>query len=370
MNGGLFLGAFLGIMGSVMSVSGLILQRLSQRSNERLPSEQRKSALRQGKNVLGLLLMAVGAMSDATAFGFAPQSFLAPFGSITLVMNAVAAPYFLKEKVDRRDVFATVCVFSGVLVSLMFSNHSTPIYTYVDLVSMFMKALMLAYTIMFFSAVGLMVGNIYFFSRTHYLKPGLPRKVSIAAVGLARFSSEPESSAELDNDFPDDDNGSDKRSCQRACVRLSFPVLAGVFGGGSVLFAKAVIELVRASATGNEGGWNTAVPYLLFLGVGSFLGLQVVILNRSLRLFEAFFVVPVYQTFWVFANICNGAFYYGEMRSFSVQQWVMYPVGLTVMFIGVYFLAKRPANDHLQEGLMPSGGGTSDSYGSARKLTV
>jgi len=58
-------------------------------------------------------MMAIGAVLDLVAFGFAAQSLLAPLGGSTIVFNALLSPCFLKEKLFRTDIYATVIILLG-----------------------------------------------------------------------------------------------------------------------------------------------------------------------------------------------------------------------------------------------------------------
>ncbi len=63
----------------------------------------------------GVLCMAISFFALLFALNHADLSLIAPASaSLTFVSNAFAAKLFLKENVDRRRVFAAVCVCIGV----------------------------------------------------------------------------------------------------------------------------------------------------------------------------------------------------------------------------------------------------------------
>ena len=56
--------------------------------------------------------------------------------------------------------------------------------------------------------------------------------------------------------------------------------------------------------------------------------MQVRFLNLSLKHFQALFVVPVYQAWWVLANILAGSVYFDELRTYTETQ-----VGFCFVFV-------------------------------------
>ena len=50
-------------------------------------------------------------------------------GALTLVLNMVVAPFIVKEKLTRNDVIATLLVFFGVMLAIIFADRRTPEYT-------------------------------------------------------------------------------------------------------------------------------------------------------------------------------------------------------------------------------------------------
>ncbi len=57
------------------------------------------------------------------------QSIVAPLGSLTLVSNVILAPLLLKEKVTRRDIFCTVAIVIGSVLSVAFASHNDVNYS-------------------------------------------------------------------------------------------------------------------------------------------------------------------------------------------------------------------------------------------------
>jgi drug/metabolite transporter (DMT)-like permease len=65
--------------------------------------------------LLGIVFMALGFFTLLAALSWADVSIVAPAcSSLTFLTNALAAKFFLKERVDRRRWAAALCVAAGV----------------------------------------------------------------------------------------------------------------------------------------------------------------------------------------------------------------------------------------------------------------
>ncbi|MGA7156213.1 MAG: EamA family transporter [Acidobacteriaceae bacterium] len=75
------------------------------------------AVLTNGRFVIGALCMALNFFSMLFALSIANLSLAGPaIAALTYVGNAVAAKFFLREKVDRRRWLATMCVVVGVIL--------------------------------------------------------------------------------------------------------------------------------------------------------------------------------------------------------------------------------------------------------------
>eukprot|EP00656_Telonema_subtile_P009459 TRINITY_DN14445_c0_g1_i1.p1 TRINITY_DN14445_c0_g1~~TRINITY_DN14445_c0_g1_i1.p1 ORF type:complete len:276 (-),score=62.92 TRINITY_DN14445_c0_g1_i1:57-884(-) len=129
---------------------------------------------------------------------------------------------------------------------------------------------------------------------------------------------------------------------QYAFVYASF---AGTAGAQSIMFAKGALELGYSAITGKSS------VFYLFLCLPPFglcLWCQVHYLNQALKMFDALYVVPVYQIFWIVMGILSGLIFYQEYRNLDpVSSW-MFAVGCVVNLVGVIILSQRqasPANE-------------------------
>jgi hypothetical protein len=79
-------------------------------------------------------------------------------------------------------------------------------------------------------------------------------------------------------------------------------------------------------------------------------------LAHGLEFFDALFIVPVFQCFFIVLSIMGGALYWKEMANFNAGQWTLFPIGVLVTLYGVYLMSSRDmVIDADEENLLPDG---------------
>ena len=249
--------------------------------------------------ILGMSLVILGALLDVASYGFAPQSLLAPMATLTLVFNTLLAPKFLGEQLSNRDIGATGVIVAGTVVVIAFSPHATPEYTVDDLRELYFRLIVLVYGCAIVSVLA------FFHSVTQ------------------KFDQDPPLDGIWAKIFP-----------------LSFPAFAGIIGGQSVLFAKCAVEMIKTSIS-SDNQFIYPEPYFAILLLAFCLYLQMKYLNAGLARFDALYVIPIYQVFWMISGILGGAIVFNEFVGFSILQWIFFPFGVFIAMMGIYLLTHR-----------------------------
>lgn len=287
---------------SVLNSVGINLQKLSMTRNE--TAETKKGTFKQPLWVLGFSLVCLGSLLDFVAFGMAPQTLLAPLAALSLVWNMFIAPIFHKEKVTKQNIIATVIIFFGVTLTVIFAGHSTPSYELEDLIHLYQQPVMYAYIFL----VVLFIGGLFYFSRyierTHNYEGGLYHIICYGGI-------------------------------------------AGTFGGQSVLLAKSTVELLKSAIWGQAGSYmfTQFASYLIIFGMAMCLGCQVHFLNGGLARFDALVVVPVYQSFWILTSVLGGIMYFEEYVNMTKTQMCMFTIGGIVTILGIVVLLKTRTDE-------------------------
>eukprot|EP00941_MAST-03F_sp_MAST-3F-sp1_P001895 g1895.t1 len=126
----------------------------------------------------------------------------------------------------------------------------------------------------------------------------------------------------------------------RAIHRFGYPTLSGLIGAQDVLFAKAFAELVKSTFRGNNQLIYLSTWLIVFMMVACVFA-QLHFLAMALKHFDAVYVVPVFQCFFISGSIVAGAVYYREFEEFSFLQGLMFLIAVGVTLIGVFLLSQR-----------------------------
>ncbi|KAJ0408458.1 hypothetical protein ATCC90586_008396 [Pythium insidiosum] len=122
-----------------------------------------------------------------------------------------------------------------------------------------------------------------------------------------------------------------------------YPALSGIFGAQSVLFAKSAIELIKTTA-GGSNQFATFGTYAITFSMFTCVFLQIHWLAHGLQSFDAVFVVPVFQCFFISVSIFGGGVYFKEFSSMSSMALGMFFFGAGVTLSGVFLLSQREMN--------------------------
>lgn len=308
------IGVLLAGFASIVSNLGLNLQKLTHVRLASQPEKQRRYYYRRKLWMFGLLLVVSGSFFDFFALGFAAQSIIAPLGSLTLVANVFFAPLLLKEKISRPDLFGTALIVVGSGISVAFASHEDTTYRVDDLFN--------------------------FYTRARFGIYGLSVVLFMTALWFAIQYFENEKIAH-------GDRGPYARL--QKYHRFCYSALSGTVGAQSVLFAKCIAELLVNSIQGHGvlfAFWQT---YVLLFCMGITVVLQIKWLNKGLKLFDALYVVPVFQSFWILVSVIAGLTFFGEYTQMDRLSYVMFPFGIIITIAGVYILSGRRVAESTEE---------------------
>jgi len=226
----------------------------------------------------GMLAIATGSVLDITALSFAPQSVIAPLGSLTIVSNTLVAPHMHGEKLTRWTVMFTLVVFLGCIVSVMSASHDLVI---LDEESLWEMLTSQRFTVYIISILGTLM------------------------------------------------------LCVQSDEESFIPAFASaLFGSLSVTTAKVSnnVLILHGASTWIVIGILTAQVLCVVM--------QLLYLNLALSLADALVVVPVFTSTWIITTALAGGILYEEFYKFTVLQGVLFPVGVLLCCIGVFGLVR------------------------------
>lgn len=260
----------LACLAATMNATGINLQRLA----------KRRGSARLG--ALGIFLATACGLVDMVSFQFAPQSLLAPFGALGLVVNLLLAAPMHGDRVSRLDLGSTALVVAGVATCLASAATSVPSFSLDELGALAWRPPFRRYV----AAQALAVGAAFWRVR--------------AGAGNA----------------------------------FCYAVPAGLLVGATVLAGKLIGELAQ------RGAPLAALARTACL-LGAFGVCQVTVLNRGLGRHSPLVLMPAFVATTVVANACGGGLFFDEWASMGAEAWRRYLVGVGLLVSGVLCLTLR-----------------------------
>ncbi|CEP01601.1 EamA domain-containing protein [Plasmodiophora brassicae] len=358
------IGVVLACLASVISNLGINLQKLShmRRARGRAPvplssptaptTASALSDINQTKYYLqplwvsGITLVILGAIADFFALAFAPQVVIAPLGSVTLIANVFFAPLLLEETINRREVLAVSIIIIGSVISVWFASHDDKLFGLDELFELYTKPRFLIFAVLIMGIICVMLSALEHYDRLR-ADAVTSQKASHAQLASLLDDGHVHSDADLAPQLTPAMIFYQTRAVK--IHRFLYPALSGIIGAQNVLFAKCTAELLYGSMAGGKLLFVHLPTYMVIAALGITIFFQIKYLNDGLYLFEASYVVPVFQTFWCLGSVASGLVFFGEYQHMQAGQMSMFFLGIGVTVSGLMLLSKREVRDQIED---------------------
>jgi len=120
-------------------------------------------------------------------------------------------------------------------------------------------------------------------------------------------------------------------------MAVIYAIFSALFGTLSVVFAKILADLLELQTKGLQifTHWFTYATLLSWVVLMVYWLMR---LNNALRLYNPLLIIPLLQVNFIFFAITSGGIYFQEFNYMKVRQWVIFTLGVALMFIGIYLL--------------------------------
>ena len=142
--------------------SNEVRNSLAQRTPKDMPEFQKKLGMsglfKNPRWMLGFIVFFFGNILNVIALQFAPQSLVAPLGSISLVVNVIIAPWLNNEQWGYRDIVGVILIVGGSSMVVAFAGSNQHDYCLSVLLALFKRF----GTILFLSVTSVSIVIIFF----------------------------------------------------------------------------------------------------------------------------------------------------------------------------------------------------------------
>lgn len=298
------LGVLLTVLSCAATALGTVLQK-KVHNQEKLKEDQDRSRAWKGiplnlKWLRGLIIMVfIPLPLEFTAFAIAPQSLIAPFAGLTIILNQIFAAILLPEKITRVELLSTVFIVCGLVCIALAAGGGSKQYTYCHIIERYSEPDFFIPSILLLAAIFV---NWYFINY---------------------------------KDAP--------RVSWERCRPFMFAFIAAGFNAFVQTFFKALAEMTRAAISDGEKVFLTIYPYVhLVFAIGG--GILVIsYINRALAQYDTIVFTPLYICNLIVLSSLFGSIFYDEYKTYGYGQYVLWIAGMLLVCFGVAVLSfKRP----------------------------
>ncbi|KAI0268675.1 hypothetical protein BC834DRAFT_1018817 [Gloeopeniophorella convolvens] len=347
------------ILASVLNAAGLNLTKLDHVRTSAIPKSARTRDWLRPLWLLGMLLYILSQLIGSTlALEYMRAEYVAPLGSTSLIFNFLFARFLVGTPVTMTDIYGTVIVILGVIGIVAFGSINSGLSeesSASHLAVLWGRAGWLGY----FLAMSMSIALLYTF--TSQLDLVLSARSDLSAEPFAGMSARmPKTSsggplvrlkglwswsmiwiAEKLEEWTAGKN--DKVVAWT--LGIGWACAGGSLAGECLVFAKAAVKLVSGSLShensGNQLGHPAPIFTFIFLAITAVL--QIVCLNRGLKVYDSTLVVPVFYGVYTATGWLNSLIFNDSVDAYASWTLFLIFVSILILISGVVLLThKKP----------------------------
>lgn len=240
----------------------------------------------------GLLSMSVGEGANFLAYTFAPATIVTPLGALSIIVSSMMGAYFLKERLNLHGKIGAILTILGSTVMVVSAPKEPEVKTLLDMEVAACRPIFLLYAV-----------------------------VAVAITLYLVFVVEPQHG--------------------RSNIFV-YILICSIIGGFSVSCVKGVGVMVRQFVSSGDDHVNIFVEpfaYILVLSLLCSLTTQLNYLNRSLDVFDASMVTPIYYVIFTTSVLTCSTILFGEWDMLErPTDGVTLIAGFGVIIVGTFML--------------------------------
>ncbi|KAG6916663.1 hypothetical protein DXG01_005887 [Tephrocybe rancida] len=392
------------LLASILNAAGLNLTKLDHVRTSAIPKSARKKDWMRPLWLLGMLLyilsqligstLALEYMRAGTSFinslfhftsNTSPE-YVAPLGSTSLVFNFLFARFLVGTPVTSTDIYGTIIVILGVIGIVAFGSINSGLSSQTDVTHITYLWRRGGWLGFFFAMSGALIALLIFASR---LDAVLVSRADLNSTAPATPTPDGPTSAhpELPGGNARIREGAPRRGRRvfafargvLAAMRglrsawavfmlrvtgwlehwtapqddaqvawtlgIAWACCGGGLAGGTLVFAKATVKLLSGSLSKQNPGnqFGHAAPIFTILLLAATAVLQIICLNRGLKVYDSTLVVPVFYGVYTATGFLDSLIFNNEVDAY--KGWILFLifVSILVLISGVVLLThKKP----------------------------
>ncbi|KAF9268923.1 hypothetical protein L218DRAFT_892568 [Marasmius fiardii PR-910] len=359
------------LLASILNAAGLNLTKLDHVRTNSIPKASRRKDWLRPLWLLGMLLYILSQIIGSTlALEYMRAEYVAPLGSTSLVFNFLFARFLVGTPVTSMDIYGTVVVILGVIGIVAFGSINSGLASETDVLHLTYLWRRGGWLLFFFLMSFALLLLLLF---TTKLDAILAARSDLSAVAFAAYPSSTRNDVNTSHASTRDAGivkvtlSKAKQLWARTSIKISqlletwtapkddnaiawtlgigWACCGGGLAGGTLVFAKATVKLLSGSLShenpGNQFGHPAPIFTIILLVCTAVL--QIVCLNRGLKVYDSTLVVPVFYGVYTATGFLNSLIFNDEVDAY--KSWTLFLIFVSIMILisGVVLLThKKP----------------------------
>lgn len=282
-----YIGVLISSTASFMGTGGKLLLKYShnvQDASDGESSKRSKIALWIGFACIFIF----NPILDLVSYHFAEQSILSPLSALSILWATLFSPYFLQEKLTRRDMIGSALIIVGVVIVIVAGDHNSKEYSVRDVIDHYHSSSFVIYILIEASLFSAMIAHMVY---------GREGKLKNVCYGL----------------------------------------IGGVIGGNFYMVKCTVVLFGHIADI-----WEHHETYFIFAGTIFCTVGGVAFLNKALKRDDAITVIPLYESALILNGSISAIAFWHAWDNFAKWQLALFPFGPLVSLGGVIILSTKP----------------------------
>ncbi|KAL4074114.1 hypothetical protein V8B97DRAFT_1932114 [Scleroderma yunnanense] len=358
------------MLASVLNAAGLNLTKLDHVRTSAIPKHARRRDWLRPLWLLGMILYVLSQLIGSTlALDYMRAEYVAPLGSASLIFNFLFARFLVGTPVTNTDIYGTVIVVIGVIGIVAFGGinsglssetnvqHLTALWRRGGWLIFFLcMSIALILVFIFASSLDAVLAarsdiNSEPFAGIAARKPLVSRTTLLGKIKGKWDWSMLWVKEKLEAwTAPQDD----KRVAW--VLGIGWACCGGGLAGGCLVFAKATVKLLTGSLShenpGNQFGHLAPIFTIILLAITAVL--QIICLNRGLKVYDSTLVVPVFYGVYTATGFLDSLIFNNEVDAY--RSWTLFLIftSIAILISGVVLLtSKKPEKSKRASGSVP-----------------
>ncbi|TRM69938.1 hypothetical protein BD626DRAFT_625209 [Schizophyllum amplum] len=346
------------LLASILNAAGLNLTKLDHVRTSHIPKAQRRKDWMRPLWLLGMLLYILSQLIGSTlALEYMRAEYVAPLGSTSLIFNFLFARFLVGTPVTTTDIYGTITIILGVIGIVAFGSINSGLVEGSDvdnLTHLWRRGGWLGY---FFAMAGslilLLIGTDrldgVLVSRNEISSSPRPPPAAPSGNAVIRaFRTITGFWAQMMTMltyYIEAWTATKDDKLIAWTLGIGWACAGGGLAGLCLVFAKATVKLLSGSLSHeNEGNqFGHAAPIFTLLLLACTAVMQIICLNRGLKVYESTLVVPVFYGVYTASGFLDSLIFNDEVDAY--QPWTLFLifVGILILISGVVLLTyKKP----------------------------